>query len=166
MECPTREDLIQLFITLKQEDVDRAFKKGEVAHYLVQMGDTYQSIATDTKCSSEQVRVLTKTYETFPTEEDRPYAELDFYHYRLAATTDKPHYWLQEASKNEWSTRELQKAIKDEPVLEEYRQAERLIFNAENILKQENHVSKWLLQKMDIVVTKYKYAFDDIENVS
>ena len=144
---PSVEELITQFISIEQEDVERSFQKGEIAYYLLQMGYTNSTLASQVKRSGEYIRVLVKTYEAFPRPEDRRYPELEFYHYRLAARTEDPHHWLEQATEHEWSTRELGKAIKQEPIEDDYREAEQLLFKIKSILADEA-VGPWFKEKL------------------
>ena len=137
MDNPSVEELITQFISITQEDVDRAFQKGEIACYLTQMGYSYTKLASEVKCSAEQIRVLVRTYEAFPRKEDRNYPELEFYYYRLAARTDDPHGWLEKAVDNEWSTRELAAEIKSKPIGDDRREAERVLYKVQALLEDE-----------------------------
>lgn len=147
------EHLIQHLITLEQDDVDRAFEKGQVASYLLLMGYTYSSLGYEIKRTGEYIRVLVKTYEAFPTEDDRRYPELSFYHYRLASRKDNPHHWMEEAQNNGWSTREMAEAIKGNPVSEDYQQAEQLLFKVKTMLADEN-VGQWFRDKLITLLDK------------
>jgi len=149
------EELFQKFISLSQKDIEHAFEKGEIACYLLQMGETYETISSQVNCSPEQIRVLAKTFLAFPEESDRPYAELSYYHYRLAARTDDPHKWMQEATDKEWSTREMAKALKGEVIQEEYRDVERLLFQTKKILNANDNKSEWLANKLSFALADY-----------
>ena len=152
-EEPSVEELITQFISIEQEDVERSFQKGEIAYYLLQMGYTNNSLGSQVKRSGEYIRVLVKTFEAFPKPEDRRYPELEFYHYRLAAKADDPHHWLEQASENEWSTRELSKAMKNEPVEDDYREAEQLLFKVKTMLSDEA-VGPWFREKLQTLLCR------------
>ena len=152
---PNLDELIQHFISLSQKDIEHAFEKGEIACHLIQMGETYETLSAKVNCSPEQIRVLTKTFLAFPKESDRPYAELSYYHYRLAARTDDPHKWMQEATDNEWSTRELSKALKGEVIPDENRDLERLLFKVKTILNEQTDRSEWLANKLSATLVAY-----------
>ena len=154
-ELPSIEHLITEFISLGQEDVDRSFRRGEIAYHIVNMGQSIKQLAQYSNCSGELIRVLIRTFEAFPTEQDRQYHELSFYHYRLAARTDDPHYWMKEATDNEWSTRELTKAIKVEPVQDDYREAEALLFKVKRTLNDEA-VGEWFKTKLESLLQHEK----------
>jgi len=104
--------------------------------------------------------VLVRTYEKFPDPRDRYHAELSFYHYRLAARTNDPQKWMQMATENEWSTREMAQAIKINPIQSEYREAERLLFKVKSVLA-DPEIGKWFEEKLLLLIKQNKCVLED-----
>lgn len=105
------EELFQALVDLEEVDDDSKFLKGEIMAELARREIKVGEIATYARCSAALVREYIKTYEAFPDESTRV-PELSHYHHRLAANTPDPQYWIQEAAKHQWSTREMREAIK------------------------------------------------------
>ncbi len=150
---PSVEELLTEFISAGQDEVECSFRRGRVAGHLLQMGYTFNTLSQEVKCSPEKIRVLVRTYEAFPKPEDRHYAEMDFYHYRLAARTDNPHHWMEQASINEWSTREMVQALKGNVIEEDKREAERLLFKVKAMLDDESH-GVWFCNELIKLLSK------------
>ncbi|MGB9859855.1 MAG: HNH endonuclease signature motif containing protein, partial [Moorellaceae bacterium] len=106
------DDLLQALVSLEEVDDDARFLKGEIMAELVRRDIKVGEIATYARCSAALVREYIKTYEAFPDESTRV-PELSHYHHRLAANTPDPQFWIQEAAKHQWSTREMREAIKE-----------------------------------------------------
>lgn len=72
-----------------------------------------RQVASDIGMSAGQVSRLLRTLRAFPdpaSRSDMP--GMTFSHHRLAATTENPAYWLAQAEAEQWSTRDLEEAIK------------------------------------------------------
>ncbi|WP_157109830.1 HNH endonuclease signature motif containing protein [Thermanaeromonas toyohensis] len=127
------EELFQALVDLEEVDDDSRFLKGEIMAELARREIKVGEIATYARCSAALVREYIKTYEAFPDESTRV-PELSHYHHRLAANTPDPQYWIQEAAKHQWSTRQMREAIKaamGELMTEE----EKMFVKAEEALK-------------------------------
>lgn len=160
------EELKTVFIGLKQKDVENAFKKGQIVHYLLYMGETKSALASEFRCSSQHISDLVKTYEAFPTEEDRPYHELDFSHYKVAKGLKNPHYWLRMAEYYEWSVREMKVYVKDQPmVADEFRKADAALDRIKGMLDEGNEVSAYLHKGMLKLINQYVFEGRDKEVV-
>lgn len=84
-----------------------------VAQALALPGVTPSQLAHDLGCSKSHVRRLAKTYATFSTAAQRWQApNATFSHHRICAESDNPRAWLAACAEEEWSTRDLQVAIK------------------------------------------------------
>jgi hypothetical protein len=144
--------LIQEIIN-KLQEVDKSnFTIGHYMFYLKEMGYSNRDIANDIGHSQELVRVLIQTFEAFPTEESRIYADKKHYYYRIAATTDNPHYWMEQAIDNGWSTREFQKAVQKNPIPDEYREIERILYRVSAILNQRDELSNNLFRGLSNIL--------------
>ncbi len=154
-EPPTLEELIQAYINLDEQRDECNFLKGQLLVALTDAGVKKGWIASQVRSSVSQIKVLIRTYKAFP-REDMRVPELTWYHHRLAAHTDKPQEWITKAVENEWSTREMSQAIKEESSSEgeadKAMQAARTVFKkAERILAAGGLPAEWLkknLQKM------------------
>ena len=153
------EELISAFISLRQQDCENAFDEGKLATILIEhMGYTNETLSAEVNCSAEHIRQLTKTYQAFPEEKDRPYKELTWSHYRKAATSKNPHFWLEKAAYFNWSTREMAMAMRSEPVTDdEYRRADTAISKIKRILDEDNEVSAYVHLKLQILIDQYAF---------
>ena len=60
------------------------------------------------------VRTLLATANRFPEPEDRLAAPpISFSHFKIAAGTEEPKAWIEQAAAGEWSVRDLAKAIRE-----------------------------------------------------
>jgi len=90
-------------------------------------------LAREVGVSASYVRSLAATARVFPKAQRNP--QLTMTHHRIAAQTKTPKIWLKRAAERNWSVQELQEAVKDRHVDDEYRtQVERL----ENSVKKFN----------------------------
>ncbi len=72
-----------------------------------------KQVAADIGMSAGQVSRLIKTLKAFPDPASRSdLPGITFSHHRLAATTDHPADWLAQAEAEQWSTRDLEDALK------------------------------------------------------
>lgn len=156
------EQLLQEFISIEQRNVEGKFKQGQIAYYLLESGYTNDTLSAEVNCSPEQIRVLVKTFQAFPTEEERIYHEQYYYHYRLAAMTDKPHEWMALASENSWSSRQMNEAIKavqsdKEPDVDQYNEADRLVYRVEKMIEEDEKLGAYLVEKLAKIISTYTY---------
>ena len=129
------DEILQYLVTLKQEEPERRFIQGELCDHLINMGVKPKEIGTYLLCTEGFVRQLVKVYQTFPTEESRiSYQEQTYNHYKLAAYSDRPVYWMDQAADNSWSSREMSKAIKGEEVKDELKDADRIYGTVERCI--------------------------------
>ena len=143
------EELLTQFISLIQTDTETKFTQGAIAEVLTDMGLSASQLANEANCSAALIRELIKTFRAFPTEEDRaPYAQLSHYHFRLAAGTSDPHYWIGIAADRDLSTRELSKLIKGETVKDELREIEKTWAKVEKTLDNEGAAKNWVTLKI------------------
>lgn len=129
------DEILQHIVTLRQDESERRFILGELCEYAISRGIKANEIASYINCTEGYIRQLIKVYTAFPGEEDRiPYAEQTYMHFKLAAYTERPKYWLDLAAENGWSTRELGKAIRGEAVVDELQTADRILGSVERCI--------------------------------
>ncbi len=135
----TLDELIQMYVSLDETVDETKFFKGEIACELLQRQLKIGEIAQYGRCSSAQVRELVKTYKAFP-EESMRIPELTWYHHRLAADTNNPEYWIQEAAKHQWSTRQMREAIKAASGESALTEEEKMLAKAEKAFRMADEV--------------------------
>ena len=108
------EDDLALFQELLEREEETHWEQAKVSALMeAKYGEhTAKTVAGDTGLSAAYVRMLTATYKAFPTDESRV-ADLSFSHHRIAAVTEDPQRWIQEAADNDWSCADLRKAISE-----------------------------------------------------
>ncbi|MGI9951325.1 HNH endonuclease signature motif containing protein [Moorellaceae bacterium AZ2] len=159
------DDLLQALVSLEEVDDDAKFLKGEIMAELVRREVPLGEIAAYARCSAALVREYIKTYEAFPDESTRV-PELSHYHHRLAAGTPDPLYWIQEAAKHHWSTREMREAIK-EAMGEKLTEEDKMFLKAEECLKLAARVinyggapGEWLVARLEEILAGIPAASD------
>ena len=127
LSVPSYEEMIQEFINARTELDETAWKQAAIAFYLkMQMDADSKTISQDTGFTPRYISQLVRTYGAFPDEGDRA-LDLSFSHHMKAAETEDPNHWLSQAIENQWSVRDMQKAINGEkPQPSQYEQAEKL----------------------------------------
>lgn len=135
----TLEELLQVYVSLDETMDETKFFKGEIIEELLRRGLAVGQIAQYGRCSNAQVRELVKTYRAFP-EESMRVPELTWYHHRLAANTNNPEYWIQEAARFQWSTRQMREAIKIAEGETPLTQEEKMLNKAEKALRMLEEV--------------------------
>lgn len=154
-EPPTLEELIQAYINVDERQDECNFLKGQLLAALVEAGVKMGWIASQVRTSISQIKVLIRTYRSFPKEGMR-IAELTWYHHRLAAHTDNPEEWAMKAADEEWSTRQMSSAIKKEkdPARaadeedREKKKAEKVFRQVDEILAKGGLAGKWLKDEL------------------
>ena len=120
------DEVIGRIIDLRQQQDDKSWEVGALIYYaLERMQVKAGQLASETNCSTQHIRDLSKTFGAFPEESERV-AELTWTHHKLAARTEEPQKWIQLAAERNLSTREFQKILKGEAVKDELREAEKL----------------------------------------
>lgn len=129
----TYDEVLGQLHTLAEADEAVAWSKAELVTAALGLdGVTPSQLAHDLGCSKSYVRRLAKTYKTFPTPESRWQApNATFSHHRICAETTDPGMWLTRCAEHEWSTRDLQAAIRAAqartPEEEAYAHADRVV---------------------------------------
>lgn len=149
----TLDELIQLYISLQENEDDNRWSKGAVCLAITEgMGVSVRRTASWLGCSAAQVRELRKTFKVFPDETKR-IPSLYWRHHRIAANTDEPEKWLTLAADNDWSTRQMQEKVdiargkiaKKDLQLEKAEKAYRL---AEEVINEGGKPADWLAEKL------------------
>lgn len=150
------EEAIQLAVSLEEAVDDCKWRQGEIFAALVDAGATQRQVASEIGKSGSYVRERIKTWRAFP-EEDTRVRDLSWQHHRIAAKTDDPQKWIAKASDNGWSTRDLERAVKEArspgsaltQEEKELKQAEALFANLEEVVAKGGPAGKWLLEKTE-----------------
>lgn len=143
------DDILGHIATTRQSSVENRFVLAELCHIGKGMGLTVGQLAHYARSSSSYIRQLIKTYKAFPTEESRlSFAEMEFSIFKLAAYTDRPEYWVEQAAEHEWSSRELSKAIKGEVIPDALRQADRIYGSVERCFQAGGPGARYLYDQL------------------
>ncbi len=134
MEQPSYDDLVSQIIDCKVVGNEALFRQGAIVFYLKErMGVSAKQIGGDVGYSGRYVNMIEKTYACFPDESSRA-LDMSFSHHQIAAHTDSPAYWLEQAVINGWSVREMQRAIKGESPPDPMHVAEEIYSKVEKFL--------------------------------
>lgn len=151
---PSWEEILQLLLSLEEAQDDCKWQQGKILAALIDCGVPQKVIVSETGKSSSCIRERVKTWRAFPDESTRV-RELSWQHHRIAAGTDDPQGWIAKAADNHWSTRDLEKAIKEArnpgsaltQEEKELKQAEALFAKLEETIAKGGPAGKWLLEK-------------------
>lgn len=151
------EEVLSIAITLEESGTENNFDRGNVYAYMIdRLGAKPKAISNDVGLSPAQIRELAKVWRKFPTEESRVlWATLRWYYFRVACKTDNPEYWLNMAVDKEWSIRELEKAIRGQPVPDQFRAAERLVGKVERMLADGGEAAEYLYEHLSLSLQEY-----------
>ncbi len=142
---PSYDQLISEFVDSKVASNECLFKQAAIAFFLKErMCVTAKQIGGDVGYSGRYVNVLAKTFSCFPEPESRA-ADLSFSHHQIAAHTDNPSYWIDQAVANGWSVRELSREIRGIEDTDEVAEAERLWGKVELMLLAKEHGARLLI---------------------
>lgn len=146
----TAEDLLSHIVTLRAEEHENRYVLGELCSYAIDMGISAGQLAHNMNCTGGYVRQLVKTWQAFPGEEDRlPYSELTFNHLKIAAYTMEPKRWADYAAEHQLSTAELSKAIKGEAIVDELREADRIMRRVVQCLEAGGRGARYLREQLN-----------------
>ena len=151
------DQLISEFINARVEGDNFIWKQGAIAFFLKEtMQVSAKIVSSDTGYSPRHISNLVKTFTAFPTEDTRA-LDLSFSHHMLAAGTDDPAYWLDEAVKNAYSVRELKRAIDgDSPELDPVSVAQRAWKKVEQLIELDNDGSDYLKNQIKLSSLMYE----------
>lgn len=149
----TLEELISMLVSAEETQTELEFFRGQVMDILVHMGCSVNWIASQIGKSSSYVRQRLITYRAFPEEDERA-KDLSWTHHRIAAMATHdgktPAELLDEAVANQYSTREMLRAIKGLPVCEEeendetFKKAEKVLDDVKNLIEEGGEAAFWL----------------------
>lgn len=146
-EPPTLDEIIQQIITLEQEKDACQWLQGQIMAAAVDLEVKTSWIASQLNKSTGYVKERVVTWRIFPKEYMRV-PELSWQHHKICAKTDKPYDWLREAADNQWSTKELQEAIRGEDKLtdeeKEMLAAEKLLEKVAEFIDKDSEAAQWL----------------------
>lgn len=110
----TYEEDLAAFTALLEQEVDALWAQaGHLRGMVSRWGrGTAQAVAGDTGLSAGYVRQLIGTANAFPDPAQRA-QDLSFSHHRVAAFTDDPAGWIDQAVAHAWSVEDLRAAIRD-----------------------------------------------------
>lgn len=119
-------------------------------------------IASAVGCSASRVQKLTRTFNAFPDPEARS-PLLSFRHHTIAAYTEHPHEWLAKAVDNQWSTRQLQEAVKGDISPEAAQEvlinkAKKIIKLIKEVLEVGGEPAEWLTHELQEILDKVEEA--------
>lgn len=111
----TYEEDLQIFTNLLQGEADHLWAQAMHLRGMVSRWGrgTAKAVAGDSGLSEGYIRQLIGTANAFPEPAERA-ADLSFSHHRIAAFTDDPPRWLEQAVANAWSVEDLRAAIREE----------------------------------------------------
>lgn len=149
---PSMSDLISAYVQLEEQERDVRWVKGQLLDSMIQAGAKQSWIASQIGASVSQIRELVKTYKAFPKESMRM-PSLSWYHHRVAANSPDPAKYIEVASDQDMSTREMRKEIlqqeggmdlAQQEKDEEKKKAEKVLADAEKVFVAGGEVAKWL----------------------
>lgn len=158
----TYEEVLELYLFCLEKGQESMWERAAVLTVMSDiMGMQSRDIASALGCSASLVRKMTRTFNAFPSEQDR-IPVLSFRHHQIAAGTNIAKDWLDKAADNMWSTRVLQEEIdktredddsKKEKLLA---QAERAVNRIYQVLDEGyDDISDWLLEELDKIIKHY-----------
>lgn len=138
-------------IDLRQTRDQTNWEAGDLCWYAMErMGANASMLAADTGYSAQHIRDLAKTSQVFHTPDDRrPREYVEWSHYKIAARTDSPGYWIDQAEAYGWSTRELQRQIgagKEEP--DPFDAAKRALRAVERVIEAGGGAAEWIIEQL------------------
>jgi len=149
----TLDELIQLYISLQENEDDNRWSKGAVCLAITEgMGVSTRLTASWLGCSAAQVRQMVKTYNAFPDEAMRV-PSLSWRHHCVAANTEEPCKWIASAADNDWSTRQMQEKIditkgKISKTSSQLKNAEKAYRLAKEVIEESGFPADWLIGKL------------------
>ena len=108
------EAYISRFVELREQETETLWEQAALAHEMTGVfgRKTASIVASEVGLSAAYVRQLISLASAFPDETVRA-QDLSFTHHRLAAMTEDPAGWIEQAVANEWSVKDMRQAIKD-----------------------------------------------------
>lgn len=145
------DELTGRIIDLRQTRDQTNFEAGDLCWYAIEkLAIKPGIIAADTGYSTQHIRDLARTSKTFHSEEARrPREYVEWTHYKLAARTDRPVYWLDQAEANAWSSRELQRRINEPGEPDPFDAAKRAFRAVEKVFEAGGEAAEWLIEELE-----------------
>ena len=165
----TIEDILSILTEVEQKSNDIRFIQGELFDELYRRGIGYSWIASQIGRSAAYVRTTHHTFVAFPAPENREQA-LSWSHHKVAAHTEEPQKWIQQAAgKNietgeetgePMSVRDMRKAIEEEAVAQGeaptekeelkqiYKKASKVVNELQELLAQGGEPASWLREEI------------------
>jgi hypothetical protein len=159
----TFEEVLELYLFCLEKGESSIWERAAV---ITVMHDCMElkprQIASAIGCSSSLVRKMTRTFNAFPTHEDR-LPILSFRHHQIAAYTVEPKEWLNKAADNGWSTRQLQEAITASVSPEigtdkTWDKAEKAFLLIQEVLEAGGDAADWLFKELSELTKKKEVA--------
>ena len=146
------DELTGRIIDLRQTRDQTNFEAGDLCWYAIEkLAIKPGLLAADTGYSAQHIRDLARTSKTFHSAEDRrPREYVEWSHYKIAARTDRPEYWIGYAEEQALSTRDLQRAVKEskneepDPLAE----AKRALARVERVIDAGGEGAAWLTEQL------------------
>lgn len=155
----TLDDLIQLYVSLKESEEETRWQRAAIVVAMVDaMKIPIRKVSGLLGCSPAQVREMARTWRAFPTEESRA-KDLTWYHHRLAATTNDPEGWIEQAAANLWSTRQMSEAVKgsisERAETDLVRaKAEKAVRMVREVLESGGAPAQWLISELAVLLRR------------
>lgn len=149
----TYEEILELYLFCLEKGESSKWEQAALITIMHDyMGMNPRSIASAVGCSASLVRKLTRTFNTFPKDEDRN-PVLSFRHHQIAAYSNDPKGWLAKAADNNWSTRQLQEAVKASvnpqvKIDQEWNKAEKALLLIKEVIEVGGDPAEWLLEEI------------------
>lgn len=154
----TFEEILELYFYCLEKSQDSKWERAAlitVMHDYMEL--TPKEIASAVGCSASLCRKMVRVYNTFPSESSR-IPVLSFRHHQIAAYTEDPQKWLNDAADNQWSTRVLQEKINESSGIVDKKdlhleKAEKALRLTVEILEEESEASIWLKDQLKQLVS-------------
>jgi len=159
------ETFVEKYKQLIKNEDDCRWEKGDLALDVeVKYGQkSLQKFAEDVKEEYNTLRIYRKVSGIF--RNDKRLSNMTWTHHFIAGFTDNPEEWLKKAKENNWSTRQLKRAIKKEktPISETSRGITSLSLNQKifedfkQLCKEKHVVMSYLIEDiMKQLIIKWK----------
>ena len=124
------------------------WERATLIHQLVvDYGMTPTEIAVATKFSPSLCRKMLKTVQVFPLSKQ---TDLSYRHHQIAACTGQPYFWIKEAVKNNWSTRDFWNAVHEQE--KDFLKAKNILKHTEAILNENPEASIFLKRELSRII--------------
>lgn len=143
--------LIDQLIEMRKEEVDKIWQQSAIVFVLRErMQVKAKDLAASIGVSSTYINDLARTFAAFPEEYVRN-KEMSFTIHKICAKTNDPEYWLEEAEKNQYSSRQLQEAIKGKLVSNAMDKVVKLYEKVVKTLEDGGPEADWLSEQLSVL---------------